>query len=342
MAIFAFMPLQLRYATEARPYAQAVCLSVLCTLIFLLLVKKTTPLRCIFYLGTVLAGIYTQPFAFFVPLAHWIWLAISSKLRARKALLPILGGLLLVSALAFWPWYLYARHLWRASVDAGKFHFVFGWKEVLVLSHELVGGGYFGTVLILSACTFGLLRSQLSSTQKWLWIVLLTVPLVGPVLANVFFGYFIAIRQFIFLVPALAVLSALGIESLYARKQPLVAASYLVVLAAIWLISDIRWFTKPRENWGKQAATLEAKLNAGGCVIFIPQKVDRYFTFFNPHLNALQCSPLLSKNVWLAVSPYEAEPDYQNTTGLLVRSGFVRQSLDSSERPRLELFELRP
>ncbi len=329
MAIFACLPLQLRYATEARPYAQAVCLVVFCTLAFIWWLEEVTLLRCIFYLGTVIAGLYTQPFTFFIPLGHWVWLAASRSVPERRKLLPVLSGLVFTAALAFLPWYIYARQFWRRSIDAGQFHFVFGWKELSLLAHELVGAGYFGTALILSLCIFGLGRSRISSLQKWLWTALLIVSLIGPIAADAFFGYFLAIRQFIFIVPALALLSA--------------GVSVLMALAAVLLTGDVRWFTKPREDWRAQAAALEKNLSAGVCVIFIPPIAESYFSFFNPRLKSLQCSfSSLPKTVWLAVSPYDAGAKYMAAIKRLDNLGFIPSPPppgDGLKRPRLERFE---
>ena len=208
-----------------------------------------------------------------------------------------------------------------------------------LLAHELTGAGYFGTAVILLLCIYALLTSQLNTFQKRLWTVLLIIPLVGPIVADAYFGYLLAIRQFIFLVPALAFVSAMGIEALFARK-PFLGAATLLVLAAALITGNVGWFTKPPENWGEQSTILSRHLSAGGCVMFIPPIVESYFSFFNARLKDLQCSSSsLPKSIWLAVSPYDAEAEYQLRVKQLDGLGFVKQPSGGPERPRLEQFE---
>lgn len=84
--LFAVFPLQLRYALEARPYAQALCLSVWATVTFFEIVERRSFRFIALYSLLIIAGLYTQPFTVFVPLAHLTWVL----LVVRK--LPIHGG----------------------------------------------------------------------------------------------------------------------------------------------------------------------------------------------------------------------------------------------------------
>ena len=65
--LYAVSPLTVRYALEARPYAQAACWSVFSTLVFLSLIRRPTVGKAAGYAVLVAAGLYTQPYSIFVP-----------------------------------------------------------------------------------------------------------------------------------------------------------------------------------------------------------------------------------------------------------------------------------
>ena len=72
VVVYCLLPLQFRYALEARPYGVALCCSVWATVCFFTLVEKVTAFRTVVYTLCIIAGLYSQPYTFFVPLAHCI------------------------------------------------------------------------------------------------------------------------------------------------------------------------------------------------------------------------------------------------------------------------------
>src|SRR6185503_817833 len=64
-ALYAFSPLTMRYALEARPYAQAACWTALSTVVFLSLVRKPTRRKATRYAVLVALGLFTQPYSIF-------------------------------------------------------------------------------------------------------------------------------------------------------------------------------------------------------------------------------------------------------------------------------------
>ena len=83
--LYAVSPLTLRYALEARPYAQAACWSAFATVVFLSLIRKPTSGKRPRYAALVALGLFTQPYSIFVPVAHLIWCAyvLGEKKHAR-------------------------------------------------------------------------------------------------------------------------------------------------------------------------------------------------------------------------------------------------------------------
>ena len=337
VAIYALCPLQLRYATEARTYAQALWLIITATLVFTWLMEKITPARGILYFACILAGLYTQPFTLFVPLAHAAYLIVAPTLPNRRNLLLTCTAAIALATAGFAPWYLYASHYWRANVTGEGIRFVFRWKELSLIGHELVGAGYFGTACVLIATALGLAATILSRSQKLFWATLLIIPILGPLLADAGFGYFLAIRQFIFILPALAVLSTVGLTFLESRQR-LAAAALLIAITASWIAGDIGWFSRPREDWAAASTTLRQNLTQGGCAIFVPENSRGYYTFFEPALPDHTCTGQASNQIWVAVSPYDAEPAYSQLADKLIREGYTHRTTQTTARPHIENF----
>ena len=89
LLIFASFPLQLRYALEARPYSQALCLSIWCTVAFFSLVDRPGISRASLYALSIAAGLYTQPYSVFVPVAHLCWIVLAGKVVERRRVLML-------------------------------------------------------------------------------------------------------------------------------------------------------------------------------------------------------------------------------------------------------------
>jgi hypothetical protein len=338
MTLFALCPLQLRYATEARPYAQALFFSLAATVVFIKLVEQTKPSTYLTYFAVIVAGLYTQPFTIFIPAAHWFWLALPASAEYRKKALVATSFTIAAALLALVPWYIYAHSFWRASTVAGQFQFVFGWKQVSLLLRELTGAGYIGTGLLLLSCGLALAERRLTPNSRWFWGVMLILPFAA-LAADAYFGYFVAIRQFITVLPPLVLLSAWGIDQLASGRKPALGIILQSALVIAFLVGGYRWFTKPREDWQETAATLRRRVQRGGCAIFVPSGSRAYYEFFDPTIGELGCARGASpETIWLAVSPYEAASEYQSVVGNLESRGYKRYESRGSTRPAIESF----
>ena len=120
-----------------------------------------------------------------------------------------------------------------------------------MILRELVAAGYIGSLLVLAGFAYGLTRRQ-----DWpLWLLYLMVPIVCAVAADAWFGYFLAIRQMIFVLAPLALLFTAGVEALPRRPAAILTAALLITL----VVGNISFFRRPREDWRTAAAILASE-----------------------------------------------------------------------------------
>jgi mannosyltransferase len=303
--LFCLVPLQWRYAVEARPYSMALALTIWSTVVFLQLLQKPRPSNACLYSVLVLAGLYTNPYSLFVPIGHVLWLfrtAFEPKTNRTALTLTVLANAFAV--LVFLPWYLHVRHLWAMDVPNNSHTGVFKLFEVIL--KELVGGGYVGTILVLALAAIGtkyLLATSRGTAYLLLFWVAATIGL--PLLGNALFHYFFAARQMIFALAPLCLLAGLGIEAIGAQYKN-AAIGLAALLAAVCLFNDVNLFLKPRENWRAAAVNLKKLSGPDTCLVFIPADSLNLYRVFDPTLSDDKCSEhLLSyRELVLAASPY--------------------------------------
>jgi hypothetical protein len=342
VAIFAILPFQLRYAVEARVYSQALCLSVWSTVFFLWIVERPRPLRAAVYSLCVALALYTQPFALFVPFAHFIWAGLFFREPDRKSVVVYSCIAIGLACLAFTPWYYHAHNLWRESVVSGNLDHPVTAKASLLILHELTGAGYIGTLLVLVLTSLGLWSLEIR--ERALWILYLISPVLGAVVADTLFGYFLAIRQMIFVLVPLSLLAAAGFGRLVETSAKL---AWLLV-AALFAVSTISnfnfFFLRPRENWAAASEVLNKTASQGGCVIFSPRESVQLYAFFRPELQLHECSRDLhrERQIAVAISPYDSRDKDSSVSNRLVRDGFLQRSEWSNGLgPRIRFFTAR-
>src|SRR5665213_3598074 len=165
--LYAVSPLNLRYALEARPYAQAACWSVFSTVVFLSLIRQPTFGKAAGYAGLVAADLFTQPYSIFVPVAHLIWLLFTSSVKEKPRAIMLAGTAVALASLSFLPWYFKAHAAWQGAVSGGARFLVTG-KDLLVMPHELMGTGYAGAALAGIAIPMALLAAMLYEDAHWI------------------------------------------------------------------------------------------------------------------------------------------------------------------------------
>ncbi|MBX9604142.1 MAG: glycosyltransferase family 39 protein [Bryobacteraceae bacterium] len=293
VALFLLLPIQLHYAIEARPYAQSLLWGVLATLFFL----KDRPWA---YGLSLLAGLYTQPFVFLIAPAHagWAWFHDRRKFWRMGAAAAAAGVL-------FAPWYLYARSYWQESIGESGFRFTVDWRSPLLLFREISGASYYGSALLLILAVLGMRR--LPAPAGRFLLAGIGVPVVLALAADAMFSYFVAIRQFLWIVPSIVLLAAAGLEELSPKWRRAALAGLLLVF--LWY--DARFWTRPRgENWELATAELTRLVGQAECVVFEPADIHLVYGVFDRELRKRSCGPLEGRRrVIHAISPYGRERD---------------------------------
>jgi uncharacterized membrane protein len=324
-AIFALFPLQLRYALEARPYELALCLSIWSTVAFLrVLEQPASVLRAALYCLSIVAGLFTFPYMLFVPLAHLV----SLRAQRRQQLLAVALAFG-IAGLMFAPWYLHSAALWRTAVAIGQLKGTITLHAVPMILRELIAAGYIGSLLVLAGFTYGLIKRR-----DWpLWLLYFAVPIICAVAADAWFGYFLAIRQMIFVLAPLALLFTAGVEALPYRTACILTTALLISLA----ISNINFFRRPREDWSAAAVILASE----PCVIYSPLDSRNLYAFFAPDLANRECSPGQAQRVALAISPYGSKDSVTERQHQLADSGYTQRADLNPATPRIEIYERR-
>ena len=291
------------------------------------------------YWACIVAGLYTQPYSVFVAMAHFCWVILLPNNATKKRLLWTAGAALFLAALAFLPWYLYAHQFWRESIETSRFRSTINLKTPLMILRELIGAGYPGALLVLAAACAGLATSFRNGREGLFWTLQLACPVFFALLADGLFGYFLAIRQMIFVLAPLAILFAAGLEFLIARwRMP--AAIYGCLSIAILIYENVHFFARPREDWKAASNLLAQEGLQGRCAIFLPSDSARLYEFFNPDVSNRPCPSDLAtaRVVTVAISPYESAAAQKELQVHLSGLGFSRQILFDNA-VRVELYQ---
>jgi hypothetical protein len=300
--LFAVFPLTLRYAAESRVYAQALFFSELATLFYLRMARAPTWAKAGAYWIALTAAAYSQPYSASVGLAHILW---SVTCRDRKT--TVLGGAAFtLSITAFLPWFIWSKDKWDASLLPNALHFSATVKTPLMLFRELAGAGYWGSGLLLILCALAIKGRHLSPGVQSLLVLLIVAPVAAVLCADALFDYFLAARQFIWVLPAVAILAAAAIE-----RYPRAGVRLSVLFGIICFWQCLRYFTAPRENWESAASAIAEQVKRGACLVVAPPEHARLYEFLSPELSRADCR---SRTMVLAITPYATRA--QKETGV--------------------------
>jgi hypothetical protein len=326
---YAASPMTLRYALEARPYAQAACWSIFASVVFLSLVRQPSIAKAAGYAALIAAGLYTQPYSIFVPIAHLLWLVVA-KQKSRTTLLP--GTAVATAALAFVPWFLKIHSAWQGAVNSGA-RFAVSGKDLLVIPHELMGTGYVGAGLTLLAVIIALGWSSLPTEKKFFWAIYTAIPVVLVPAADTYFGYFLAARQLIFVLVPISILIAACMQA--HRWGRLVTVALLIGM----VYEDVRWIRRPGEGWQIAATGLTQQASQPrSCVLFVPPGTLSLYAFFQPNLRDTPCDAAnlaASDQVALAIGLDVSSSDAHQK---LDQAGFRKTSDLHTSEPHIELY----
>jgi uncharacterized membrane protein len=282
LAAFVLMPLQLRYAVEGRPYSQALFFALAALWCLWRLALAPSWRIAAAYAGLVAAGLYTQPVSAAVQLGALAALACSGRGRAARW-----GAVALATAcLLFAPWYLHVRSAWQFGIVASQFRFSTTPKIVGMLLREISGGGYVASLSLAAAAALGW-RSADSFARRFLLGAVVS-GIVCAIAADAASGYFFAVRQVLFVLPALLLLAAAWLP--VSRRewwQPALLAVFLVAA----FVKDATYFRSPGEDWPGAARALLAATRDGTCAVVPSPEPTEMYQVFEPALSGRFCHP---------------------------------------------------
>ena len=339
--LFALLPMQFRYAVEARPYAMALCLAVWLLVAGDALCREEATQQKLrlsaLYAALLIVGMYTQPYILSVAIAQLIWCWWTYGIRSRAT--TTLSLAVVLSIMLFLPWYLYAKGFWQTSIVGGGLAFHWQAKTPLMIIRELSGGGFLVSLPLIAAVVAGFRTHTVPKADRTLWLILAIVPILFVLAADSFFGYFLASRQWIFALPGMVLLGAAGLRGFYTRRPRLgigAAAAILVFL----LYADVRYVFKPHEDWQSASALLAGSIHEDACTI-VPDGYARYFMFFKPTSDLTSCSDEQLTRVQIvrvAADPYRGGEQAQIVTTRLERLGFRETSISGNYLPKIYQF----
>ena len=278
--LFAICPLQIRYAAEGRPYEIALLFSILSSLYALRLNRVPSPANSAIYAALVTVGIYCQPFAAFIAIGHGLWMAWQALRTRRWESWIYWAAAFAVALTLFIPWYLYASPAWQVE------RVRYTPSLALVLIREISGDGYWCSIPLIAAAAVGLRKTPaliLSTT---------VAALLGPLVADAEFGYFFAIRQFLFALPGLVLAASVGLVEI--KKRSTVAAAVLALTFGAGAVGKLfSYFGDRSENFATAASYLAAH-SANTCIVSFPPGYVSLYALFAPDLSGRDCSDKLN------------------------------------------------
>jgi len=275
--LLAFNTYHIRYSQEARGYAMAVLLAVLCTLAFTELLRKPNRAQVVTYSILCVAAIYTHLFCALVVLAHFAAPGMSSwrKLPLRK--FAYSGATIILFSV---PMLLF---VWKK--DVGQIDWIAPptLASLVELAVKFAGNGAIWlTVASVAAVAYGVALTikrrftpEVSNTQpRALVITWLFLPLLLALTISFWKPIFLP-RYLIVALPAFILFAAIGIVGLASRaplrRILLFALTGFIVLGSAH--STWTWyqnsFDPPPQRWRKLARDLTAE-NAAQVIFHHP------------------------------------------------------------------------
>lgn len=297
-ALFLTLPLQFRYAIEARAYSQGLLCALVSLLLLLRALERGTAVAAAFYGVSVALGLYSQPLTILPVFGGLFWTIGERSVGSHSRRMVLAAAS--IGVISFVPWYWLQR---QALEGAGTMAlYFFSWRQVTprVLLHEVSGGGYVASAALLLAAAIGLAKLP----NRRLLACIVVAALGGAILVDDLVNYFFAARQFIFAAPALALCAAGGVEWLCEQGWRWAGYAVLLIFFGAAAVSDYHLATVPKDGFGAQAAAL-AHLPSNACVAIAPPNHALYYLFLRPELAQRICAePPAMPHVFAVISPY--------------------------------------
>ena len=240
------------------------------------------------------------------------------------------------AGLLFAPWYLYARSAWHSGIAASHFGFSLSPRILEMLVREISGGGYVASLSLIGAAALGWRRADPLVRRFLLGSIISGI--VCAIAADAFSGYFFAVRQVLFVLPAVLLLAAAWLPS--PRRewwQPGLLAIFLVAS----LVKDVRYFRSPGEDWPGAARALLAATSHGACAVVPSPEPKEMYQLFEPALSARFCNASDAAGpVVIVRNRYTLASSIEETTRVLASKGI--RAADETDVSGVRLLLFRP
>jgi 4-amino-4-deoxy-L-arabinose transferase-like glycosyltransferase len=222
-ALYAVYPLHHHYSQEARPYALFTLLTASSYLCFWNLLKSGRRRDWIAYAVVTTLMLYSHYYGAFVMFsqAAFSFALLSGGLRQTVAeirsvdfqFLAALTGVSALAAALFAPWPILAS---RTIFGYQPEPVHFGYKLALSFVQQLGDGSFPLALILIALAVLGANKLAAENQTRRLWFLLCWFALPIPFMFLLLWikDYFFAIRQFLFLTPALIILAAVGVARL--------------------------------------------------------------------------------------------------------------------------------
>ncbi len=314
LGVFMILPIQLRYAVEGRNYSHGLLFAILATWCLLRLDRSPGVGRGLLYALAVAASFYSQGFAAFIQPGQVLSLALMKRWRSFAHA----SAAFALALLSFLPWYIWTRSGWQHTISALSLSFEASPHVVLVLLREISGDGWAASLPLMAGAVYGFRRME-----RRTGLLLASGILSGIVLgfaADYAFHYFFAVRQFIFVVPALALLAVHGL--LESRRSPVWAALVLLFLGGA-LAKNYTYFSRPHEDVAAGARLLSDTVSQVGCIAYVPSDDPRLYAVFEPALEQHRCAwPPTSASIAFVSNIHSVEADRRKALATLAAARY--------------------
>lgn len=204
-----------------------------------------------------------------------------------------------------------------------------------MLFRELAGAGYWGSGLLLILCAVALRAKPLERGARIQLLLLIATAIGGALAGDAWFDYFIAARQFLWLLPAVAILAAAALEA-----RPRAG----IVIAALFTIVCVRqsalFFTAPGEDWQKAADVLADKVGHGECLAVAPPEQAPLYAYFHPELRNGRCH--IASRIMLAITPAATSTVSAAAISTLIGPHYYKEKEENVGRSRIVYFQRIP
>jgi hypothetical protein len=164
-------------------------------------------------------------------------------------------------------------------------------------------------------------------------LAVVATTVAGPIIADAAANYFFAIRQVIFVLPALALLAAEGLN----QKPKALGYALAAVLALVSVRGSYVYLHSGQEDWEKAAELTAKHLGSDACLLVLPAQHQDYLNFFRPELGLRRCKEN-PERVVAVITNYSSSQDTQALADLMARHHLV----STEQGPSIRLIEYAP